>query len=103
MSEPIVIAVELGDLSVEAPDKAFIASNELLNALVREPAEAWQALAAAFGHIVSTDSLSVGEDGRIAIRDKEVFAKVKDVIGNPIGADGNLLALCINVICADEV
>ncbi|WP_030171350.1 hypothetical protein [Streptomyces sp. NRRL S-813] len=103
MSNPIKVHVTANDMSVEEPDKAIINSIELVNALVVEPGDAWQSLAAAFGCMVSTDHVRVSEEGRIIIRDQEVANKVKQILAEPIGgAASNNVSLCLNYHCLDQ-
>lgn len=99
MSDPIEVKVNSNDMSVEEPDQTIIHSIELLNALVVEPAEAWQLIATSFGLAVSTDDVSITEDGRIHIRNKDLTAKAKQILAGIGGASGN--GVCGNISCAE--
>ncbi|WP_159006934.1 hypothetical protein [Streptomyces sp. NRRL S-813] len=102
MPDPIRVKITRNELSVQEPDQTIISSIELVNALVVEPADAWQSLAATFGVVVSTDNVRVTEDGRITIRNATVTKQVKDLLDSPGGAVGGCIGfLCVNYKCAE--
>lgn len=79
MSDAIQVRVTANDMEVQ-DGKAIINSNELVNALIVEPASAWQLIATSYGLTISTDNVRVREDGRIIISDREFANKVQHVI-----------------------
>jgi hypothetical protein len=96
MADPIQVVITKSDLSVQEPNTTIIDSIELVNALVVEPADAWQSIAAAFSS-VNTDNVRITADGKMIILDEQFTALVKQFLAEPGGAAGG----CIPFLCAN--